>query len=632
MVDHVVTRAAERQFVADTTRADHDERGVEPGSHLHQDVGGAAVDQLGAPTQLAIAGEHGTPLDAQQPFEIVAMALGGHMTTLDHRHHPDRVEHGQVEVEATGELAGQRQCALRIGGSVDADDHRTRTDDAGGGAVRVGHRLDPRVDVVTTLQFLGATGTVTGSRFLVRTERAAVLVDAGLFQGTKRDRLANWEPFPVDPTTLDAVVVTHAHIDHSGWLPGLVRDGFTGPIFATDATCELCAILLPDAAHLQEEEARFANERGFSKHRPARPLYTSEDADAAVALLRGVPFDRAIEVADGIVARFVPAGHILGSASVHLTITDRDNSALDTSTLDAGTLDASSSSVSTLLISGDLGRGNHPLIPGPATPPAAQTVLVESTYGDSMHPPEAAEIEEFAGVVSRTAKRGGIVLIPAFAVDRTEVLLIVLRDLMAAGRIPPLPVYVDSPMALRVLGVYRAAMSAADPLECHAMPADPSADLFDPGGGLHECPTVEDSKSLNELTAPAIIISASGMATGGRVLHHLARLLPDHRNSVVLCGFQAAGTRGRSLIDGARSIKMLGRYVPVRAEVDVLRSLSVHADADGLHDWISSLPAVPDTVFVVHGEPAASAALANRLVDDDVNAVVPTQFEVVRLD
>jgi metallo-beta-lactamase family protein len=469
---------------------------------------------------------------------------------------------------------------------------------------------------VTTLQFLGATGTVTGSRFLVRTGQATVLVDAGLFQGTKRDRLANWERFPVDPTTIDAVVVTHAHIDHSGWLPGLVRDGFTGPIFATDATRELCEILLPDAAHLQEEEARFANERGFSKHRPARPLYTSEDADAAIALLRGIEFDHPVEVADGIVARFVPAGHILGSASVHLTITDRDTDREPT----------------TLLVSGDLGRGNHPLIPGPFVPPAARTVLVESTYGDSSHPAEDAEIEEFAEVVSRTAKRGGIVLIPAFAVDRTEVLLIVLRDLMTSGRIPTLPVYVDSPMALRVLGVYRAAMKAANPLECLPMPADVTHDVFDPGGGLHECPTVEDSKSLNELAAPAIIISASGMATGGRVLHHLARLLPHHRNSVVLCGFQAAGTRGRSLADGARSIKMLGRYVPVRAEIDVLRSLSVHADADGLHDWISALPAVPDTVFVVHGEPTASAALADRLVDDDINAVVPTQFEVVRLD
>lgn len=466
---------------------------------------------------------------------------------------------------------------------------------------------------MTTLQFLGATGTVTGSRFLVRSERATVLVDAGLFQGAKRDRLANWEPFPVDPSTIDAVVVTHAHIDHSGWLPGLARDGFTGPIFATTATSELCEILLPDAAHLQEEQARFANERGFSKHHPAQPLYTSADAEAAIALLEGVAFDDPVEVADGVVARFVPAGHILGSACVHLTITDDDSS-------------------TTLLVSGDLGRGDHPLIPGPGRPPAARTVLIESTYGDSLHPDEAAEIDGFAEVVRRTAARGGIVLIPAFAVDRTEILLTVLRDLMAIARVPTLPVFVDSPMALRVLDVYRSAMRTADPLECHPVPADAPPDLFDPGGGLHECPTVEDSKSLNGLTAPAIIISASGMASGGRVLHHLARLLPDHRNSVVLCGFQAAGTRGRSLADGAHSVKMLGRYVPVRADVAVLRSLSVHADADGLHGWITALPEQPDTVFVVHGEPKASAALAARLDDDDVNAVVPTQFELVTLD
>ncbi len=470
---------------------------------------------------------------------------------------------------------------------------------------------------MTTLQFLGATGTVTGSRFLVRTSRATVLVDAGLFQGAKRDRLANWEPFPVDPATIDAVVVTHAHIDHSGWLPGLARDGFTGPVFATTATCELCKILLPDAAHLQEEQARFANERGFSKHHPAQPLYTSQDADAAIALLEGVDFDDPVEVADGVVARFVPAGHILGSASIHLTITDDHRGA---------------ESTTTLLASGDLGRGNHPLIPGPGVPPAAETVLIESTYGDSLHPDEADEIEGFAAIIRATARRGGVVLIPAFAVDRTEVLLTVLRDLMATDRIPSLPVYVDSPMALRVLDVYRSAMHTADPLECHPVPADAPNDLFDPGGGLHRCPSVDDSKSLNELTAPAIIISASGMASGGRVLHHLARLLPDHRNSVVLCGFQAAGTRGRSLADGARNVKMLGRYVPVRAEVAVLRSLSVHADADGLHDWITALPESPDTVFVVHGEPTASAALAVRLVGDGINAVVPSQFELVRLD
>ncbi len=454
-----------------------------------------------------------------------------------------------------------------------------------------------------TLEFLGATRTVTGSRFLVRTDKATVLIDAGLFQGTKRDRLSNWEPFPIDPTTIDAVVVTHAHIDHSGWLPRLVRGGYRGPIFATRQTSELCAILLPDSAHIQEEQARFANERGFSKHHPALPLYTSDDAADTLPLFQSVAFDTPVEVAEGITAQFTPAGHILGSASVHLTITE-------------SAAPPDQPTTTTLLVSGDLGRGGHPLVPGPFTPPAADTVLVESTYGDSLHPASEEEIGTLADFISRTARRGGTVLIPAFAVDRTEVLLIVLRELMSAGRIPPLPVYVDSPMALRVLEIYRS--------------ANPDVE-FDPGGGLHMCPSVEDSKALNELTAPAIIISASGMASGGRVLHHLARLLPNHRNSVVLCGFQAAGTRGRSLSDGARTLKMLGRYVPVRADVLTLRSLSVHADADGLVQWIASLARPPRTVFVVHGEPDSSEALAARLVDDGVTAVVPHQFERVRL-
>jgi metallo-beta-lactamase family protein len=282
---------------------------------------------------------------------------------------------------------------------------------------------------------------------------------------------------------------------------------------------------------------------------------------------------------------------------VHLTIEDDDGE-------------------TTLLVSGDLGRGSHPLVPGPATPPGADTVLVESTYGDSTHPPLDDEVDDLGRLISATARRGGSVLVPAFAVDRTELLLLVLRDLMSSGRIPTLPVFVDSPMALRVLDVYR--------------DANPELD-FDPGGGLHECPTVEDSKSLNELRGPAIIISASGMATGGRVLHHLARLLPDHRNAVVLCGFQAQGTRGRALADGARSIKMLGRYVSVRASVMTLRSLSVHADADGLVAWVGALPRRARTVFVVHGEEEASEQLADRLIEDGQHAVVPHRSETVRL-
>jgi metallo-beta-lactamase family protein len=459
-----------------------------------------------------------------------------------------------------------------------------------------------------TLEFLGAARTVTGSRFLVRTDLATVLVDAGLFQGLKADRLANWEPFPIDPAEIDAVVLTHAHIDHSGWLPGLVRDGFDGPIFATAATRDLCAVLLPDAGHLQEEQARFTNERGFGKHHPALPLYTQDDALAALPQFRAVEFETATQVADGVVARLIPAGHILGSSSVHLTLADADET-------------------TTLLVSGDVGRGDHPLVPGPGVPPAADTVLVESTYGASLHPPRGQEIEALADLLTRTAARGGVVLIPAFAVDRTEVLLTVLREVMTSGAAPTVPVFVDSPMALHVLDLYRAAMGADDPHLSH--PGHP--DDFDPGGGLYECHSVEESKSLNELTAPAIIISASGMASGGRVLHHLARLLPQHRNSIVLCGFQAAGTRGRSLADGARSVRMLGRDVPVRADVMTLNSLSVHADAGELRAWIGRLPQPPGTIYVVHGEATASESLASQLGADGLTAVAPHQFERVRL-
>jgi metallo-beta-lactamase family protein len=459
-----------------------------------------------------------------------------------------------------------------------------------------------------TLEFLGAARTVTGSRFLVRTDRATVLVDAGLFQGLKADRLANWEPFPVDPAEIDAVVVTHAHIDHSGWLPGLVRDGFEGPIYATAATRDLCAVLLPDAGHLQEEQARFTNERGFGKHRPALPLYTEDDALATLPRFRALDFHAATEIADGVVAHLVPAGHILGSSSVHLTLEDGDDA-------------------TTLLVSGDIGRGDHPVVPGPGLAPAADTVLVESTYGGSDHPPRDQEIDALAALLTRTAARGGVVLIPAFAVDRTEVLLTVLHEVMSSGAAPTVPVFVDSPMALRVLDLYRAAMAAGDPHLAHRNHADD----FDPGGGLYECHSVEESKSLNELTAPAIIISASGMASGGRVLHHLARLLPQHRNSVVLCGFQAAGTRGRSLADGARSIRMLGRDVPVRAEVMRLTSLSVHADAGELRAWIDRLPSPPATVYVVHGEETASETLAGKLGAEGIDAMAPHQFDRVRL-
>ncbi len=459
------------------------------------------------------------------------------------------------------------------------------------------------------LQFLGGAGTVTGSRFLIEHAGSKVLVDCGMFQGLKRDRRQNWERFPVDPSSIDVVVLTHAHIDHSGYLPALTKQGFTGRILCTPRTFELCRILLPDAAHLQEEEARYANKKGYSKHRPALPLFTTDDAEAALARFETIEFDHPTEVVPGIDVRLVPAGHILGSASVHIEL-------------------HGGSTRRRVLVSGDLGRGDHPLLGDPADPPSADVVLVESTYGDRLHADRAVDAEKVAAAVSETAARGGMTLIPAFAVDRTEVVLSLLDDLVDAGRIPKLPVFVDSPMAQRVLSVYRSATEAGDrDVRTQIGPVD----YLQPDR-VHECRTPDESKALADLTYPSIIISASGMATGGRVLHHLARLLPDNRNTVVLAGFQAAGTRGRSLADGARTVKLLGKHVPVRASVVAMESLSVHADADDLIAWLGGVGGPPETVFTVHGEERAADALCSRIEDElGLVAVRPRQGERVSL-
>lgn len=457
------------------------------------------------------------------------------------------------------------------------------------------------------ITFLGGTGTVTGSRFLVDTGRARVLVDCGLFQGLKELRQRNWEPFPVPPGSLDAVVLTHAHVDHTGYLPAMVRDGFRGPVFATPGTVGLSRVLLLDAAHLQEEEARFANQRGYSKHRPALPLYTTDDAERALAQLEALPHGERRTVAPGVEAELFPAGHILGSASVLLHV--------------------EGSPGHRILVSGDLGRPDHPLFLPPPPPPAADVVLLESTYGNRAHPDRETEVEEFADVVRRTAQRGGSVVIPAFAVDRTEVVLHLLRDLRRQGRIPALPVYADSPMALNVLAQYRRAVAHRDPTIRPEILS--GGDPFDPGD-LHECHSVEESKELNDLVVPSIIISASGMATGGRVLHHLARRLPDPRHSIVLPGFQAAGTRGRQLAEGARAVKLLGEYVPVRAEVALVEAFSVHADGNELVEWLGSSPTPPRSTFCVHGETEGSEALRDRIGTElGWLAVVPRHGERV---
>jgi metallo-beta-lactamase family protein len=466
----------------------------------------------------------------------------------------------------------------------------------------------PRASV-PLLQFLGAAGTVTGSRFLVETQHARVLVDCGLFQGEKPLRLRNWEPFPVPPASLDAVVLTHAHVDHSGYLPVLGRDGFRGTVYATPRTLDLCRIVLPDSGRLQEEDAAYANRKGFSKHSPALSLFTERDAESILGSFRAVPFGAPVEVAPGLRVGFQPAGHILGAASVRLELGGDDPR--------------------TLFVSGDLGRPTHPLLVPPAPPAASDALLIEATYGDRTHD-DAEGLARFADALVRTAERGGVAVIPAFAVDRTEVVLFHLRQLMREGRVPPLPVYADSPMALAALSVYREAIAQGDPevrADLHGV-----AELFDPGD-LREARDVASSKAIHRESGPAIIVSASGMATGGRVLHHLAARLPDPRNSVILVGYQASDTRGRLLLEGRPFVKMLGRYIPVRAEVVDASGFSVHADQGELLGWLGRAGQPMGMVFVVHGEPGPAEALRAAIVSKlDYGAVVPRHGEKVCIE
>ncbi|WP_372592927.1 MBL fold metallo-hydrolase RNA specificity domain-containing protein [Actinotalea sp.] len=453
-----------------------------------------------------------------------------------------------------------------------------------------------------TLTFLGAAGTVTGSKFLLQSDGHRVLVDAGLFQGLRKLRRRNWEPFPVAPSTIDGAVLTHAHIDHCGYLPALVREGFDGPVVCTPGTSELAAIVLKDSAHLQEEDARFAAERGFSKHAEPRPLYTTKDVAAALPMLQPIAFGRTVEICPGIAVTLQPAGHILGSASPVLDVAGHR-----------------------VTFSGDLGRPEHLLLRPPPPPPSSETIVVESTYGNRRHGDEGSEA--LADIVRRTLDREGSVLIPAFAVDRTELVLLTIDRLIGSGQIPRVPVYVDSPMALSALGVYRRALAAESP----ELRDDLEPGVLDPHD-VREARTAEQSMVLNRPAVPCIIVSASGMASGGRVVHHLRHLLPARRNSVVLVGFQAAGTRGRDLVEGATEIKMHGRYVPVRAEVAQLDAFSVHADADEILAWLAATPTPPSVVYVVHGEPEASHALASRVREElGWLAVVPRDGERVRL-
>ncbi|WP_402469430.1 MBL fold metallo-hydrolase RNA specificity domain-containing protein [Isoptericola aurantiacus] len=453
-----------------------------------------------------------------------------------------------------------------------------------------------------SLTFLGGAGTVTGSRFLIDSGDRRLLVDCGLYQGERRWRRKNWDPFPVPPRTIDDVVLTHCHLDHCGFLPALVRDGYEGSIRMTEGTAALTAIVLRDSANLQERDADLARSGGWSRHDPPLPLYTVADAERAIGRFATVPFDVDLDLGAGSAVRLVRAGHVLGSASVLARVGPAQ-----------------------VLFSGDLGRTEHPVLRPRADPPSARAVVIESTYGDREHHDPPRSHAAFADAVRRTIRRGGVVLVPAFAVDRTELVLHALSGMVRDGRIPPVPVFVDSPMALAALEVYDRAEVAGE--------LRPGLAKFVDLPSLHAARTPEESMALNSPRQPCIIVSASGMASGGRVVHHLRHLLPDRRNCVVLTGYQAIGTRGRMLHDGAHEVKMMGRYIPVKAEIVEDQEFSVHADASELIDWLGRMSEPPEVVYVVHGEAHASAALADR-VRDEVGclAVVPRPGEKVLLD
>jgi metallo-beta-lactamase family protein len=441
---------------------------------------------------------------------------------------------------------------------------------------------------LASITFLGAARTVTGSRHLLEVNGRHILVDCGLFQGLKDLRLRNWEDFPIRPSAIDAVVLTHAHLDHVGYLPRLVSQGYRGRVFCTAGTQDLTRLVLPDSARIQEEDARQANRHGYSKHNPALPLYTEVDAQRALTQLQPIGYQRPIEIVPGVSIEFAVAGHLLGSAYVVARIA-------------AGP---------TVLFGGDLGRYSRPILPDPVDPVAADVVLLESTYGDRDHPLDDDGVT-LARVVRETAARGGKVIVPAFAIGRVEEVLYWLRRLEREQRIPVLPVYVDSPMATDALRHYSARVSE---LDADMRPAQKGISMF-ATTHFQAVASVQQSKELTASSRPAVVISASGMATGGRVLHHMAAALPDARNTILFVGFQAAGTRGRALIEGAREVRIHGHDIPVRAAIVKLNGMSAHADRGEILRWLGAAPSRPGRLCLVHGEPAPMDALKALVAD-----------------
>jgi metallo-beta-lactamase family protein len=433
------------------------------------------------------------------------------------------------------------------------------------------------------LRFLGAAGTVTGSKYLLESSGNRLLVDCGLFQGLKQLRVRNWSRFTVPPSSISAVVLSHAHIDHSGYLPALARDGFAGRIHCAAATAELCQVLLRDSAFLQEQDATYANRKGFSKHKPALPLYGIEDAERCLSQFSPLAFHAPRQLTQGLTVRLHRAGHMLGAAIVELQWND-----------------------TTIVFSGDLGRFSDAMMLDPETIRRADYLVVESTYGNRRHPNEDPQtaLEE---IVRRTVARGGTLIIPAFAVGRAQLLLYHLEQLKQKGRLADVPIYLNSPMAIDASEILCGHMAdqKLSPQECRKA-----------CGVATYVRSAEESKALNENRHPKIIISASGMATGGRVLHHLKRFAPDPRSTILFAGFQAAGTRGAAMVAGTDSIKIHGEYVPVRAEIANLPMLSAHADADEIMRWLSGFASPPRMTFITHGEPVAADALRLRITDE----------------
>jgi metallo-beta-lactamase family protein len=463
---------------------------------------------------------------------------------------------------------------------------------------------------VTRLVSLGAAGTVTGSRHLVEHRGKRILLDCGLFQGEKHLRRRNWEPFPVPPSSIDLVILSHAHVDHTGWLPRLVREGFEGTILCTPATRDLLALLLPDSGRLHEEEAAYANRQRYSKHDPALPLYTEEDASRCIPRIHTVRYGVPRDLGDGITLTFRRAGHILGSASVHLS------------------LEGPGAYRHQLVYSGDLGRYGMPIVPDPEPIGRATTLILECTYGDRLH--DHPDPREALGrIVRRMVQERGVLLVPAFAIGRTQDLLYHLRSLQLAGEIPPsIPIFVDSPMACDATSLFLQHREEHDDEMIRRLvdgqkPIHPTYVEFARG--------VNESRAINDRGGPMIVISAAGMATGGRILHHLKHRLPDPRTTVLFVGYQAAGTRGRKLVDGAKSVRIHGLDVPVEARIERLEGMSAHADFAEADRWLSSLPVPPERIVLVHGEPSALEATRSRLAARGLSAHVAEDGEAIEL-